>query len=197
MRRKALAAVLFLVAPLTAGAAETYQIDTSHSRIGFAVRHMMVSTVRGSFLEYTGSARVDLEDLTQSSVEVTIEAASVDTDHERRDGDLHGEEFFDVADHPRITFRSTAVEAAGDELVVVGDLTIKGNTKSVRIPVELTGPVEDPWGNERLGVSGSLSVERDDYGLTYNRVLEAGGLVVGNEVTIELDIELMRPTDSG
>ena len=184
--------LLSLLSPLAARATETFEIDTGHSHIGFGVRHMAVSTVRGSFPEFSGSAQVDLENLKNSSVEVTIAAASVDTSHEGRDKDLRDEAFFDVENHPEITFRSTAVERRGEKLVVVGDLTIKGVTKSVRMPVEIAGPIEDPWGNTRLGVSGTLTIDRTDFGLNYNRLLEAGGLVVGKDVTIEIDIELMR-----
>lgn len=191
--RNLLAASTLCLAPLTAQAGETFQIDTVHSRLGFGVKHMAVSTVRGSFQDYSGSAEVDLDDLANSSVQVTIQAASVDTDNERRDADLRAEDFFDVEDHPEITFESTSIERQGDQLVVVGDLTIKGNTQSVRMPVEVAGPVQDPWGNQRLGVSGRLTIDRTEYGLTYNRLLEAGGLVVGKEVDIEIDVELMRP----
>lgn len=172
--------------------AEKFQIDLGHSRVGFGVRHMAVSTVRGSFLEYSGSVEVDLESLANSSVEVTIVAASIDTRHEGRDNDLRDEAFFDVENYPEITFRSTSIEQEGDDLVAVGDLTIKGNTKSVHMPVEISGPIQDPWGNTRMGVSGRLTIDRTDFGLNYNRMLEVGGLVVGKEVEIEIDVELVK-----
>lgn len=183
--------LMILTLPFLAQA-EEFQVDAGHSHVGFGVRHMAVSTVRGAFQEYSGSADVDLDNLANSSVELTIVAASIDTNQEGRDEDLRGEGFFDVENHPEITFSSTSIEQDGDALVVVGDLTIKGTTQSVRMPVELSGPIKDPWGNTRLGVSGRLTIDRTDFGLTYDRLLEAGGLVVGKEVKIEIDVELMR-----
>lgn len=190
--RSALLAALLVLGPALVAAAETYQIDNSHSHIGFGVKHMVVSIVRGSFTDYSGSAEVDLDDLSNSSVEVTIAASSVDTRQSDRDDHLRSEDFFDVANHPQIAFRSTSIEQDGDDLVAVGDLTIRGVTKSVRMPIEVSGPIEDPWGNTRLGVSGRLTIDRTDFGLNYNRALEAGGLVVGRDISIEIDVELLK-----
>ncbi len=184
-------AALALV-PALAAAGETFQIDASHSSVGFGVKHMVVSTVRGAFAEYEGTADVDMDDFANSSVEVTIKAASIDTRQGDRDEHLRSADFFDVENHPEITFRTTAIEREGDDLVAVGDLTMRGITKSVRMPIEVNGPVQDPWGNTRLGVSGRLSIDRTEFGLTYNRALEAGGLVVGKEVDIEIDVELVK-----
>ncbi len=186
-----LTAFIVLVSALPS-AAESFDVDPSHSSVGFGVRHMVVSTVRGAFTEFEGAAEVDLEDLTRSSVEVSIQAASVDTRQEDRDKHLRSEDFFDVENHPEITFVSTSIERDGDGLVAVGELTIRGTSRSVRMPVEIAGPVEDPWGNTRLGVSGRLTIDRTDYGLNYNRALEAGGLVVAKEVEIEIDVELVK-----
>ena len=173
-------------------AGETFSIDASHSNVGFGVKHLVVSTVKGAFAEYEGSAEVDMEDFANSSVEVLIKAASIDTRQNDRDEHLRSADFFDVENHPEITFRSTSIERDGDDLVAVGDLTIRGNTKSVRMPIEVNGPVTDPWGNFRLGVSGRVTIDRTEFGLTYSRALETGGLVVGKDVEIEIDVELVK-----
>jgi polyisoprenoid-binding protein YceI len=183
---------LVALAPALPVAAETFEIDSAHSRVGFAVKHMVVATVRGEFEAFEGAVDVDLEELTNSSVEVTIDATSVDTGEADRDEHLRSADFFDVANHPRLTFETTAIERDGDGLVAVGDLTIRGVTKPVRMPIEVAGPIQDPWGNTRLGVSGRLTIDRTDFGLNYNRALEAGGLVVGREVDVEIDVELIR-----
>ena len=185
-------ALLLALLPMAAIAGETFKVDAGHSSVGFAVTHMAVSKVRGAFLEYSGSADVDLESLTASSVEVTIAAASVDTRQADRDEHLRSADFFDVESHPEIRFVSTSIEETDAGLVAVGDLTIRDVTQSVRMPIEVSGPIVDPWGNTRMGVSGRLTIDRTEFGLSYNRLLEAGGLVVGKEVDIQIDVELVK-----
>lgn len=165
-----------------------YVIDTSHSYIGFNARHFGVANVKGNFDRFSGHIMFDEQDVTNSSVEVTIEAASVDTDNERRDNDLRGTGFFAADSFPQITFVSKRVEHAAGGFAVTGDLTMRGVTREVRIPFELAGPVSTGNGQKRLGVEGSLRINRFDYGLNWNNVVENIG-VVADTVRIELQIE--------
>lgn len=169
-----------------------FDIDRSHSYIGFTVRHLAVTNVRGKFTDFSGHIMLHAEDVTRSTVNVTIGTNSVDTSNERRDGDLRGAEFFDAERFPSITFVSTRIERSDDGLVLVGNLTIRDVTKEVRIPFELVGPVAAPNGRQRLGAEGTLRINRFDYGLRWNRLQEAVP-VVGDEVRIELSIEANTP----
>ena len=171
----------------------TYAIDPTHSRIGFVARHAMVTKVRGSFNEFEGSGRFDQEHAEQSTIDLTIQAASVDTRNADRDGHVRGADFFDVEAHPTLTFHATSVRASGDATYeVTGDLTIKGTTKPVTIEFELAGPAVDPWGNTRIGLEGSTVVNRKDWGLTWNAALEAGGVLVSDKVTLEFEVSAVR-----
>ncbi len=171
----------------------TYAIDPSHSRIGFVARHAMITKVRGSFNEYSGSGHFDAADPASSSLSLTIQVSSVDTRSRDRDNHLRGADFFDVETYPTITFASTAVRSAGnDRFVVTGDLTIKDTTKSIDLDVELTGTAKDPFGNERLGLEGSVVVNRKDWGLTWNALLEAGGLLVSEKVALEFEVSAIK-----
>jgi polyisoprenoid-binding protein YceI len=170
---------------------QRYEIDTGHSHVGFVVRHLGVANVRGNFTRFTGHVMIDENDLTNSSVSVTIDAGSIDTSHERRDNDLRSEDFFDVERFPNVTFTSTRVEQTADGLVMVGNLTMRDVTREVRIPFEVTGPVE-LQGRKRVGAEGTLRINRFDYGLQWNRLQEAIP-VVGDEVRIELNIEAITP----
>ncbi len=173
--------------------AKEYGVDPNHSHIGFKVRHMSVANVRGEFREFSSDLMVDEEDMTRSSIEVRIKAASIDTRLERRDEHLRSSDFLDVANHPEIVFKSKHIEhAAGDEYWAIGDLTIRGVTKEVELPVALSGPIKDPLNMMRLGVEGSITINRQDYGVIWNRALDTGGFMVGNEVTISLSIEAAR-----
>jgi polyisoprenoid-binding protein YceI len=178
-------AVLTASAPLEL---EKYQIDKSHTNIGFSVRHMMVTNVKGNFRVFDGEIVLDEKDITKSSANFTIQVASVDTDHERRDNDLRSDNFFNSAQFPTMTFTSTKVEKAGDQLTLVGNLTIRDVTKEVRIPFTLVGPVTSSNGRKRIGAEGTLTINRFDYGLKYNRMAEAVA-VVSPEVKIELNVE--------
>ena len=167
----------------------TYAIDTSHTRLGFAVRHMAVSKVRGDFKDFSGTLEV-AEDPADSKVSVTIQAGSVDTHDENRDNHLRTNDFFDVENHPTWTFTSTTIRpVTPTEWHVDGDLTIRGVTKTVTLDVNLEGVVQDPYGMHRAGFSATTSIEREDFGVSFNGVMEAGGLVVGKKVDIDIEAE--------
>ena len=188
----ALAALLSL--PAFAGTT-TYQIDPRHSSAQFAVTHLMISTVRGEFHGVTGAVVVDDSDVAKSSVDVTIDATTVDTREPDRDKHLKSADFFDVANHPAITFKSTKVEAAEPgKLKVSGDLTIRGVTKQVVLDVTVPkSPIKDPWGQQRTAVSGTTKINRQDFGVAWNKSLDSGGVVVGDSVDINLDVEMAVP----
>jgi polyisoprenoid-binding protein YceI len=167
----------------------TYAIDPSHTRLGFAVRHMAVSKVRGGFNRFEGTLEL-AENPVDSKVSVTIEADSVDTRDENRDNHLRTNDFFDVPNHPTWTFVSTAIRPVdATDWKVEGDLTIRGTTKQVTLDVELEGVVKDPYGNHRVGFSASTTIDREDFGVAFGAVMEAGGLVVGKKVDIEIEAE--------
>ncbi|MGO4362138.1 YceI family protein [Terrabacter sp. 2TAF16] len=165
-----------------------YTIDPSHTRIGFSARHAMVTKVRGHFDEFEGSAHVDTVTPANSSVTVTIQAASVTTGNEQRDGHLKTPDFFDIATYPQITFVSTNVERDGAEWDITGDLTINGVTKSVTIPFEETGSAKDPFGNTRVGFEGDVTIDRTEWNLSFNAALETGGVLVSEKVKLEFDV---------
>src|ERR1051326_1213667 len=172
----------------------TWQIDPNHSSAQLAVRHVGLSTVRGAFTKVNGAVELDSSDVTKSTVNVTIDAASVDTRVENRDKDLRSDHFFDVEKYPTITFKSTKVEqVAPGQLKVTGDLTIHGTTKSVVLDVEgPTAPAKDPWGNQRAAASATTKINRQDYGVKWNSTMDNGGLVVGNDVAITIDVEMVQ-----
>jgi len=180
---------------LPAGAAtSTWQIDPQHSSAQFAVRHLGLSTVRGAFSKVSGTMVRDDQDITNSSVEVTIDVNTVDTREPDRDKDLRSERFFDVAHFPTMTFKSKKVEqVAPGKLRVTGELTIRGTTKEVTLDVDgPTTPVKDPWGNQRLAATATTKINRQDYGVKWNAKLDNGGVVVGDEVNITLDVEMIQ-----
>ena len=170
----------------------THTIDPAHSRFGFRARHAMVTNVRGQFTDFEGQARVDHDNPANSAVEVTIQAASVDTGQEQRDGHLQSEDFFDVEKFPTITFVSTDVSRDGEDWTITGDLTVKDVTKPISIEFEETGTATDPFGNERTGFEGSVSISRKDWGLTWNAALEAGGVLVSDKIKLDFDISAIR-----
>jgi polyisoprenoid-binding protein YceI len=174
-------------------ATQTWNIDTTHSSIDFSVRHLVVAKVRGQFTKWTGKLELDLDNLAASRVEVEIDAASVDTREPKRDDHLRSADFLDVAEHPKLSFRSTGVEVVkADKMRVLGDLTIHGVTRPVALDTEFNGRTKDPWGGERVGFSAKTKVDRKDFGLQWNMVLEAGGFVVGDAIEITLDVEATR-----
>lgn len=170
----------------------TWAIDASHTEVGFAARHLMVSKVRGRFTEVSGNVTV-AEDVTQSTVDVSIVAASITTGDAQRDGHLVSPEFLDVDNHPAITFMSTgAVHVDGDHWKVPGELSIRGVTRPVELDVTFLGVVTDPWGNEKAGFTAQTEIDREAFGITWNAALETGGVLVGRTVKIELDVQLAR-----
>ncbi len=171
-----------VLATLPAG---TYTIDPSHSRVGFSARHAMVTKVRGSFNEYSGSATVADG---KATIAIEISAASIDTRSADRDGHLQSPDFFDVANFPKITFKSTSVKDGGAGIVVDGELTIKDVTKPLSIEFEYTGTAKDPFGNDRFGFEGQAEINRKDFGLTWNAALETGGLLVSENIKLEFEI---------
>jgi len=172
--------------------ATTYEIDPHHSTIEFAVKHMLINTVRGKFKEFTGVIQLDETDLTKSSVNVTIQAAAIDTGFPRRDDDLRGPSFLDVAKFPKITFVSSRVEKHAENYFLVGPLTMHGVAREVKMPFTYNGKATDQAGITRIGMEGSIVINRQDWGISYNKVLDNGGLVAANEVQIQLDIEAKK-----
>jgi len=171
----------------------SWAIDAGHSLAEFGVKHLMVSTTKGRFSEITGTINLDERNLENSSVDVTINVASVDTHDEKRDGHLKSADFFDVENHPKITFKSTKVEPNGkDRLNVTGDLTIRGVTRSVVLDTEFNGRGRSPWGSEVIAYAAQTSISRKEFGLEWNVALETGGVLVGDKVKISIEAEAVK-----
>lgn len=171
----------------------TWTVDPMHAEVGFAVKHLMISTVRGRFGAVEGTVVVNEADPSQSRIDVTIDVTSIDTRQEMRDNHLRSADFFDAENHPKMTFVSKKfIGDLTDEFKVVGDLTIRGNTREVTLDVTPTGRGNDPWGNERAGFEAKAKISRKDFGLEWNQALETGGVVVGDEVKISIDVELIK-----
>ena len=171
----------------------TWTIDSSHAEIGFAVRHLMIATVRGRFGAMSGTVTVDETSPRNSKIDVTVDVTSIDTRQEMRDNHLRSPDFFDVATYPTIHFVSKRIEGDIDGTFrVVGDLTIRGVTREVTLAANLEGRTRDPWGNERAGYSATGKINRHDFGLTWNQALESGGVMVGDEVKLTVDVELVH-----
>ncbi|MSM40970.1 MAG: protein yceI precursor [Geobacter sp.] len=185
--------VIALALPVSA-LASTWTIDPDHSNIGFKVRHLMVSNVKGNFLKYSGTVEINDKEITKSKVEVSIDTNSISTNVQKRDDHLRSADFFDVAKYPTMTFVSKKVATAGkDRLKMTGDLTLHGITREVVLDVE--GPTresKDPWGNIRRGATATTKINRKDFGLLWNAVLETGGVAVGDEIMITLEIEMIK-----
>jgi polyisoprenoid-binding protein YceI len=173
-------------------AAGTWQIDPAHSHVEFAVRHLMISTVKGRFGDVSGTLEVNAADPTKSVVDVTINVTSIDTREAQRDAHLRSADFFDVERFPTMRFKSTRISGDGDDLNVTGDLTIRDITREVTLEVTSEGQGKDPWGNERAGYSAKGKINRADFGLTWNQALEAGGVLVGDEIKISIDVEVVK-----
>ena len=174
--------------------ASTWTIDPEHSNVGFKVRHLMVSNVKGSFDKHTGTVEINDKDITKSKVEVSIDTNSINTNVQKRDEHLRSADFFDVAKYPTMTFVSKKVAKAGKgNLKITGDLTLHGVTRQVVLDVEpISKESKDPWGNIRRGTAATTKIDRKDFGLTWNKGLETGGVLVGDEITITLEIEMIR-----
>ena len=172
-----------------------WNVDLAHSGVTFSIRHMVVSKVRGRFAKFAGVLHLDAEDLTRSSVEATVDASSIDTGTEQRDAHLRSADFFDAEKYPELRFRSTRIEKSSDDRFrVAGELTIRDVTREIVLDVESGGRAKDPWGNERVGFVATATLDRKDFGLKWNQALEAGGVLVGDRVDIELDVQAVRAT---
>jgi len=176
----------------------TYQIDAAHSSLHFSVRHLMVSNVRGAFSGVTGTVTYDPDKPAETTIDATIDVNTVNTNEEKRDGHLKSPEFFDVAQYPVMTFKSKKVESTGtDSQKVTGDLTLHGVTKEVTLAVEeISGESKDPWGNIKIGATVKGKVKRSDFGLVWNAPLETGGVVIGDDVKLEFDLEFLKATQA-
>jgi len=173
-----------------------WNVDPTHSEIHFSGKHMMISTVRGKFQKFDVDLQIDENDLTNSYVKANIDADSLITNQDQRDGHLRSADFFDVANHPYITFESKRIEpAGGDEYKIYGDLTVRGTTKEVVLDTTFEGGGKDPWGGERKAFSAKTTINRKDFGLNWNVALETGGVLVSDNIKIEIDIEAVKPTE--
>ena len=171
----------------------TYQIDSSHSSASFSIKHMMIAKIHGGFEKISGTLVYDAANPSKSTLDVSIDAASINTREAARDTHLKSADFFDVEKFPTLNFKATKIEGSGEDLKVTGDLTIHGITKSVVLEVE--GPsaeMKDPWGQTKIGASGKTKINRKDFGLTWNAALETGGILVGEDVSITLDIQFTK-----
>lgn len=187
------AAAATATATATAPALATWTIDPAHSHVEFAVRHMMIATVKGRFGGVTGTVRTDETNPANAQVEVEIDAATIDTRESQRDAHLKSADFFDVETFPKLTFTSTRItDVSGQSFKLVGDLTMHGVTREVTLDVTSEGRGTDPWGNERAGFTASGKLKRSEFGLTWNQALETGGLLVGDDIKITIDVELVR-----
>lgn len=170
-----------------------YALDVAHTRLGFVARHAMVTKVRGAFNEFEGTARIDGSDPSQSSVNIVIKTASIDTRNAQRDGHLRTNDFFEIETYPEIVFASTAISQSDETTFqVTGDLRIKDVTRPVTFDLEFTGSATDPFGNQRVGFDGSLTINRKDWNVTWNAPLEAGGVLVSEKVTLEFEISAIK-----
>jgi polyisoprenoid-binding protein YceI len=170
-----------------------WEIDNSHSGVHFTVRHMVFAKVHGAFSKWTASLDLDEADFTKSKVNATIDVASIDTNEEKRDGHLRSADFFDAENHPKLTFAGKGIKKVDAEhYQVSGDLTIRGTTKPVTLDVEYGGRGKDPWGMERVAFTAKAKIDRKDFGLTWNQVLEAGGVLVGEKIDIAIEIEAIK-----
>ncbi len=171
----------------------TWAVDTTHSSIDFTIRHMMIAKVKGTFHTFEAAIVADPEDLTTASIRFSVDVASIDTRNADRDGHLRSADFFDAEAHPKMTFEATRIAKKGEGLyAVTGDFTLHGVTRSETFAVTYEGGGKDPWGNERVGFSVEGAIKRSDYGLTYNAALETGGVLIGDEVKVHLEIEALK-----
>ncbi len=170
----------------------TWNLDATHSSVEFVVKHMMIASTKGRFAEFTVDAEIDEANLANSKATVTINAQSVDTHDEKRDAHLRSGDFFDAENAKNLVFETTKIEPKGSDYKIYGNLTVRGVTKPIVLDAEASGPIKDPWGNTRVGVSATGKVNRKEFGLNWNTVLEAGGFLVGDDVKMNVDIELVK-----
>jgi len=189
MNRKSFVSVMILVLSTAAFAADTYKIDPVHSVVGFTIQHMMISHVNGNFTDFNGVIVYDDKNPSKCSVEVHIKTASLDTRVPARDKDVTSSNYLDAEKFPEITFKSSSVEKKADGYVAHGTLTIHGVSRDVDLPFTIGGTQKDPWGNMRLGAQGGITINRKDYGVSNNKALEGGGVMIGDDVKIDLAVE--------
>jgi polyisoprenoid-binding protein YceI len=171
---------------------DTWTLDAAHSNVAFVVKHMMIANVRGHFSDVTATVKLEGQDYSTAQIEAEIDVASITTRNDQRDTHLRSADFFDVENFPKMTFRSTHVETRSkDELKVIGDLTVRGTTKPVTLDVTIEGTGQDPWGGQRTAFSAETKIRRSEYGLTWNQALESGGVLVGDEIKITIEGELV------
>ncbi len=187
-----LAGIAALVVGSPARAADTYTVDPAHTRVGFSVRHLGISNVKGKFNEFTGSLALEGDALKEASA--TIQVASVDTGVAQRDHHLRTADFFDATNYPTIVFKTKQVKKSGKGFAMVGDFTMRGVTRELRVPVTLSKPIKDPWGKTRIGLEAKAKLNRKDYGIAYNQLLETGVAAVGEEVELEINAEAVKDT---
>lgn len=172
--------------------ADEYSIDKAHSTVGFSAKHLMVSKTNGMFKEYDGAITFDPNDLAASKIEMTVQAASIDTRNEQRDGHLKSPDFLDAEKFPTLTFVTKSIAKEGEVYNLTGDLTIKGVTKEITIPAEISGPVNSPMGGTAIGIAANFKINRQDYGVSFNKTMDNGGFVVSDDVTIDVTIEAYK-----
>jgi polyisoprenoid-binding protein YceI len=169
--------------------AEKYTFERAHSSVNWSVKHLVLTSTKGQFKDFTGTINMDDDNISNSTVEVTIQTASIDSDNERRDNHLRSADFLDVENHPTMTFKSKKITKTADGYVAIGDLTIRGITKEATLPFSLIGPVSGPRGNKRIGVEAETTINRQDFGVSWSKTLDTGGLVAGNDVTVSIVVE--------
>lgn len=177
---------------VTTPARTTWAIDPSHSHVEFSIRHLMIASVKGRFADVQGVVTIDDSEPSKSEIDVTIGVASIDTRVEQRDAHLRSADFFDVEKFPSMTFKSRRIERDGDDISVIGDLTIRGVSREVALTVTENGRQIDPWGGHRAGFEATGKIKRSDFGLTWNQALETGGVMVGDDVKLSIDVELVK-----
>jgi polyisoprenoid-binding protein YceI len=190
--RKFIVLAMFTLLGSSMLAADTYTLDKAHTSVGFTVNHLVISHVSGAFRDFDGTISYEPSDVTKSSIDVHIAANSINTGNDRRDNHLRSADFFDVQKFPELTFKSTRIEKKGDGYIAYGPLTIHGVTKNIELPFTIAGTIKDPMGKNHLVAQASLTINRTDYGLTWNRTLESGGVLVGEEVKIDLNVEAVK-----
>jgi len=190
-------AAVFLVLSFSASRAATWEFDTAHSAASFGVRHLMISNVRGEFHNVTGTVEWDEKDPASIKIDAAVDVATLDTREPKRDAHLKSPDFFDAEKFPKMTFRSKSATSAGaNRYRIAGDLTIRGVTKEATLDVEVTPTIKDPWGNTKFGAVATAKINRQDFGVKWNKTLDGGGVVVGDEVTVTIDAELARKQDA-
>jgi polyisoprenoid-binding protein YceI len=184
--------VTMMIAGATAFGVDVYQVDTQHTTVGFSIRHMVINNVRGSFKDFNGTIEYDGKDPLTIQAVGTIKVASIDTGIQGRDEHLRGPDFFHVTQYPEITFQSERVEKRESGYSLIGKFTMHGVTREITLPFTLSGPVVDPWGKTRIGIETGVTLNRQDYGINWSKTLDNGGLVVGDEVKIEINAEAVK-----